>query len=184
MVEAKFFKKTKDGRITCTLCPRYCNLKDGQRGFCFVRQNINGTLYLIAYGKPYAVNVDPIEKKPLFHFLPGSTITSIGTAGCNMACSFCQNYDLSQAELNHQRAIDLPPERVIQMARYHKTESIAYTYNEPTIFVEYVMDTAKLGKKNHLKNVMVTNGYINSEAIEAVYQNIDGANVDLKACTE
>jgi pyruvate formate lyase activating enzyme len=122
MKESQFYETTQSGRIKCTLCPRFCQLKPGQKGFCYIRQNIDGKLYSLAYGKPYAVNVDPIEKKPLFHFLPGSKIISIGTAGCNMACKFCQNWDLSKAELNHSRAIDLPPNQVIRMATQYKTQ--------------------------------------------------------------
>lgn len=184
MKEALFYQKEPEMRVKCTLCPRYCELNPDQRGFCYVRQNIDGKLYSLAYGKPYAVNVDPIEKKPLFHFLPGSRILSIGTAGCNMACKFCQNWDLSKARLDQDRAIDLPPTRVVQMARHYETQSIAYTYNEPTIFAEYAMETAKLGREYHLRNVMVTNGYITPEAIDAVYQNMDAANVDLKGFSE
>lgn len=182
--EALFYETIKDHSLRCTLCPRYCRLKPGQHGFCYVRKNIDGKLYTLAYGKPYAVNVDPIEKKPLFHFLPGSKILSIGTAGCNMACKFCQNWDISKAEYDQTRAIDLPPERLVQLSYHYNARGIAYTYNEPTIFAEYAMDTAELARANNLKNVMVTNGYISPGAIPQVYQNIDGANVDLKAFSE
>lgn len=184
MKEALFYESLDDGRLLCTLCPRYCKLKPGQHGFCYVRQNIKGKLVSLAYGKPYAVNVDPIEKKPLFHFLPGTKILSIGTSGCNMACKFCQNWDISEAKFDQERALDFPPERVAQMAIHYEAKSIAYTYNEPTIFAEYAMDTAKLGHEVNLKNVMVTNGYISPSAIKDVYRNIDGANVDLKALSE
>ena len=184
MKEARFYTVEKDKMVRCTLCPRYCLLRPGQNGFCYVRKNIDGKLYLLAYGKPYAVNVDPIEKKPLFHFLPGSRILSIGTAGCNMACKFCQNWDLSKAKLDQERAVDLPPERLVQLALHYHTESIAYTYNEPTIFAEYAMDTAELAQRHNIRNVMVTNGYITPETIPEVYRHIDGANVDLKAFTD
>jgi pyruvate formate lyase activating enzyme len=159
-------------------------LKDGQHGFCYVRKNVNGKLKTLAYGKPYAVNVDPIEKKPLYHFLPGSRILSIGTAGCNLACKFCQNWDLSVSKFNESQAISLPPERVTQLAVHYKAKSIAFTYNEPTIFAEYAMDTAKLSHGMDLKNVMVTNGYITGEAIDKVYRDMDAANIDLKAFTD
>ncbi len=142
---------------------------------------MDGTLYNLAYGKPYAVNVDPVEKKPLYHFLPGTKILSIGTSGCNMACKYCQNWDISEAKFDQKRALDLPPSRIIQMAVHYESKSIAYTYNEPTIFAEYAMDTARMGKETNLKNVMVTNGYIEPSAIESVYKDIDAANVDLKA---
>ena len=184
MHKALFYEHLKDGRLLCTLCPRRCKLKAGQHGFCYVRQNIDGTLYSLAYGKPYAVNVDPVEKKPLYHFLPGTKILSIGTSGCNMACKYCQNWDISEAKFDQKRAFDLPPSRIIQMALHYESKSIAYTYNEPTIFAEYAMDTAQMGKKVSLKNVMVTNGYIEPLAIETVYKNIDAANVDLKAFDE
>ena len=184
MKEALFYETIKDHMLRCTLCPRYCRLKPGQHGFCYVRKNIDGKLYTLAYGKPYAVNVDPIEKKPLFHFLPGSKILSIGTAGCNMACKFCQNWDISKAKYDQTRAIDLPPERLVQLSFHYNARGIAYTYNEPTIFAEYAMDTAELARANNLKNIMVTNGYISPGAIPQVYKNIDGANVDLKAFSE
>jgi pyruvate formate lyase activating enzyme len=182
--DALFYKELKNGRLQCLLCPRYCKLKPGQHGFCYARKNVDGRLMSLVYGKPYAVNVDPIEKKPLFHFLPGSSIVSIGTAGCNMACKYCQNWDISEAKFNESRAIDLPPERVVQMAQHYSSASIAYTYNEPTIFAEYAMDTAELAHQTKIKNVMVTNGYITPEAIDEVYQHMDGANVDLKAFNE
>ncbi len=184
METAKFFRRLNDERVLCYLCPRYCKLKEGQIGFCQVRQNINGELKSLVYGKPYAVNVDPIEKKPLFHFLPGSKILSLGTAGCNMACKYCQNWNLSNTQFEEERAIHLPPERAVQLAIHYKTDSIAYTYNEPTIFAEYAMDTARLSQAFKLKNVMVTNGYISTEAIDQVYQHMDAANVDLKAFSE
>ncbi len=184
MNEAQFFQPTSDGRLRCTLCPRYCRLKDGQIGFCQVRKNVQGKLITLVYGKPYAVNVDPVEKKPLYHFLPGTKILSIGTAGCNMACKYCQNWDLSDSKFDESRAIDLPPERVTQMALHYNSRSIAYTYNEPTIFAEYAMDIARLSQKHQIKNVMVTNGYITPEALDSVYEHMDAANVDLKAFTE
>lgn len=183
MHDAQFYTQLNDGRLQCTLCPRYCKLKAGQHGFCYVRKNVNGTLKTLVYGKPYAVNVDPIEKKPLYHFLPGTKIVSIGTAGCNMACKYCQNWDLSEAKFNESRSIDLPPGRLVQLAEHYESPSIAYTYNEPTIFAEYAMDTATLCQTAHIKNVMVTNGYISEEAINQVYKYIDAANVDLKAFT-
>ena len=184
MQDAQFYKEIDDGRLQCLLCPRYCKLKPGQHGFCYVRKNIDGKLKSLVYGKPYAVNVDPIEKKPLFHFLPGTKILSIGTAGCNMACKHCQNWDISEAKYNEARAINLSPERLIQLALHYNSQSIAYTYNEPTIFAEYAMDTAKMGREMNIRNVMVTNGYISAEAIEKVYENMNAANVDLKGFTD
>ena len=151
MENAQFYRPVNDNRILCFLCPRYCKLKSGQIGFCQVRKNVKGQLKSLVYGKPYAVNVDPIEKKPLYHFLPGSKILSIGTAGCNMACKYCQNWDLSDTKFNEDRTIQLPPERLIQLAIHYKSESIAYTYNEPTIFAEYAMETARLSQPLKLK---------------------------------
>jgi pyruvate formate lyase activating enzyme len=182
--DALFYKNLDNGRVECYLCPHYCKLKTGQTGFCRVRKNVDGKLKSLVYGKPYAVNVDPIEKKPLYHFLPGSKILSIGTAGCNLACKYCQNCDLSATQFQEARSIDLSPGRVVQMAVHYESEGIAYTYNEPTIFAEYAMDSAALGREQNLKNVMVTNGYINPEAMDQVYQNMDAANVDLKAFNE
>lgn len=184
MEDALFYKNLLKGRVECYLCPHYCKLKTGQTGFCRVRKNVDGKLKSLVYGKPYAVNVDPIEKKPLYHFLPGAKILSIGTAGCNLACKYCQNCDLSATQFQEERSIDLPPWRVVQMALHYESDGIAYTYNEPTIFAEYAMDSAALGREQNLKNVMVTNGYINPEAIDQVYQNMDAANVDLKAFDE
>ncbi len=184
MHDAQFYKQLDDGRLQCTLCPRYCKLKSGQHGFCYVRKNVAGEMKSLVYGRPYAVNVDPIEKKPLYHFLPGTKIVSIGTAGCNMACKYCQNWDLSEAKFNENRSIELPPSRLVQLVKHYDSHSIAYTYNEPTIYAEYAMDTAKLSRKMKIKNVMVTNGYISEEALDTVYENMDGANVDLKAFTD
>lgn len=184
MQEAMFYKKIDDNRLECYLCPHYCRLKPGQNGFCHVRKNIDGKLQSLVYSKPYAVNVDPVEKKPLYHFLPGTKILSIGTAGCNMACKYCQNWDLSETHYEESRSIDLPPERIVQMASHYEVPAIAYTYNEPTIFAEYAMDTARLSHKMNIKNVMVTNGYITLEVLDQVYENMNAANVDLKAFNE
>jgi pyruvate formate lyase activating enzyme len=181
MQDALFYEKLDNSRLKCTLCPRYCQLKVGQQGFCKVRKNVKGKLKSLVYGKPYAVNVDPIEKKPLYHFLPGIKILSIGTVGCNMACKFCQNCDLSMSNFDESHALSLPPERLAQLAIHYDSKGIAYTYNEPTIYAEYAMDTAKISRKLSIKNVMVTNGYIASEAIDQVYENMNAANIDLKS---
>jgi pyruvate formate lyase activating enzyme len=181
MQDALFYEELENTRLKCTLCPRYCQLKIGQLGFCKVRKNVKGKLKSLVYGKPYAVNVDPIEKKPLYHFLPGTKIVSIGTVGCNMACKYCQNCDLSASEFDDSHAISLPPERLAQLAIHYDSKAIAYTYNEPTIFAEYAMDTAKISSNLNIRNVMVTNGYISPEAIDLVYENMDAANIDLKS---
>ena len=172
------------GKILCYLCPRLCQIGDGQAGFCYIRVNCGGRLVSTGYAHPCAVNVDPIEKKPLNHFLPGSLSLSIGTAGCNMGCRFCQNWDMSKSRQEQVRSFELAPEDVVAAALRHDCRSISYTYNEPTIFGEYVIDVSRRARAEGLKNVMVTNGYITPEALPDVYEFIDAANVDLKAFTE
>ncbi len=184
MREAKYYEKLENNKVHCYLCPRHCKIGDGQPGFCFVRQNEGGTLYQTAYNQPYAINVDPIEKKPLFHFYPGTNILSLGTAGCNIGCKFCQNWSISKARQDQKRTFKFTPSKAIQTARSHQCISMAYTYNEPTIWAEYVEDLSAEARDNGLHNVMVTNGYITPEVIESVYENIDAANVDLKAFSE
>lgn len=184
MTEARWWHRIDDGRLECFLCPRYCKLGDGKTGFCFVRQNINGVIQSLAYANPIAVNIDPIEKKPLYHFLPGSQIFSIGTAGCNLGCKFCQNWDMSKARFDQSSAKHLSPEDIVKSALDYDCKGIAFTYNEPTIFGEYVVDISKLAHQSGLKTVMVTNGYITIEALHDIYPFIDGANIDLKAFSD
>lgn len=182
--EAKWWHTTDRGKILCTLCPRYCEIGEGQIGFCFIRQNINGKLYSTGYGRPTGFAIDPIEKKPLNHFLPGSDILSFGTAGCNLGCKFCQNWSISKAKLDDTNALIASPEDVISLAKKYSTPSIAFTYNDPTIFGEYVIDISKLAREENIRSVMVTAGYIDKDARKEVYKYIDAANVDLKAFTE
>lgn len=184
MKEAKYYEKLPDNKVHCYLCPRHCKIGDGQPGFCFVRKNEGGILYQMAYNQPYAINIDPIEKKPLFHFHPGTAILSLGTAGCNIGCKFCQNWDISKARHDHNRAFDLTPQKAVKAARDNYCDSMAYTYNEPTIWAEYVEDLSSEARADGLFNVMVTNGYITPEVIDEVYTNIDAANVDLKSFSE
>jgi pyruvate formate lyase activating enzyme len=181
---ARWWKPDKNNRILCTLCPRYCKIGVGQSGFCYVRQNIGGKLYTLAYGHPTGFAVDPIEKKPLNHFYPGTGILSFGTAGCNLGCRFCQNWTMSKAKVDESNALTVSPEEVISLAKKHDTPSIAFTYNDPTIFGEYVIDISRLAREEGIKSVMVTAGYIDKDARKDVYQYIDGANVDLKAFSE
>ena len=181
---AKWWQPADNGKILCTLCPRYCTIGEGQAGFCFIRQNKNNKLYTIGYGRPTGFAVDPIEKKPLSHFLPGTDILSFGTAGCNLGCKFCQNWTTSKAKLDDSNSMEASPEDVVRIAKKYKTPSIAYTYNDPTIFGEYVIDISKLAREEGIKSVMVTAGYIDKEARKEVYKYIDAANVDLKAFTE
>lgn len=181
---AKWWEQAPNGKILCTLCPRYCTIGEGQAGFCFIRQNIGGSLYSVGYGRPTGFAIDPIEKKPLNHFLPGSEILSFGTAGCNLGCKFCQNWSTSKARIDTTNSIYATPEDVIQIAKKYKTPSIAYTYNDPVIFGEYVIDVSKIARQNGINNVMVTAGYIDKNARKDVFRHIDAANVDLKAFTE
>jgi pyruvate formate lyase activating enzyme len=181
MKEALFYEK-KGQLLQCHICPHNCTIAENKRGFCGVRENQKGKLYLLVYGKPVSICVDPVEKKPMFHFLPASKVYSIGTVGCNLRCLHCQNWQISQ-----ERDIigeKLMPEDVVEEALNADCGSIAYTYTEPTIFYEYVLDTAKLARKKGLKNIMVTNGYINQEPLKELYRYIDAANVDLKGFTE
>lgn len=184
LVEAKWWEETDSGKILCTLCPRYCKIGEGQPGFCYIRQNHNGKLYTLGYAKPTGFAIDPIEKKPLNHFLPGTTILSFGTAGCNLGCKFCQNWSMSKAKIDDINSLDARPEEVVKLAKKSGTPSIAYTYNDPTIFGEYVIDISKLAREENIKSVMVTAGYIDKDARKDVYKYIDAANVDLKAFTE
>ncbi len=182
--EANWWKKEESGKIICTLCPRYCMLAEGQKGFCYIRENIEGKLYSTGYGKPTGFGVDPIEKKPLFHFLPGSIALSFGTAGCNLGCKFCQNWSISKARIDEIQSQYVSPSDVIKLAKRYGASSIAYTYNEPIIFGEYVIDTSALARENGIKNVMVTNGYVDKEARKDIFKYVDAANVDLKAFSE
>jgi pyruvate formate lyase activating enzyme len=184
MVEARFFTRTANNKVLCHLCPRYCEIGDGQTGFCFVRKNEGGTLYSLAYANPYAVHIDPIEKKPLAHYLPGTRILSIGTAGCNLGCKFCQNWDISKARYDHERAYQFTPEHAVAEAIQHDCPSLAFTYNDPVIWAEYAIDIAKLAHAYGLKAVAVTAGYITPEALAPFYDHMDAANIDLKGFTE
>lgn len=184
MKEAMLYTKVKDDLVRCKLCAHRCTIKPHRVGICGVRRNEEGTLYTTVYGKAVAVHVDPIEKKPLYHFLPGSASFSIATIGCNFRCLFCQNADISQASKGGGWGYpvrDFPPEEVVAEAKRYKCASIAYTYTEPTIFFEYAYDTALLAQKEGIKNIFVTNGYMTKEALEAIEPYLDAANVDLKS---
>jgi pyruvate formate lyase activating enzyme len=181
---AKWWKEADNGKLLCSLCPRYCTIGDGQAGFCYIRQNIEGKLYSTGYGKPTGFAIDPVEKKPLNHFLPGSSILSFGTAGCNLGCKFCQNWSISKARLDEINSLSVSPEEVVMLAKKYNLPSIAYTYNDPVIFGEYVIDISKIAREEGINSVMVTAGYIDKDARKEVFQYIDAANVDLKAFTE
>ncbi len=180
--EAMFYTGLKNGAVRCDLCAHHCVIEDQDYGFCTVRQNISGTLYTHVFGQTIARNIDPIEKKPLYHFLPGTASFSIGTPGCNFKCGFCQNWQISQAgQKSAGLGSRLLPDEVVQEALINNCASIAYTYTEPTIFFEYAYETAKLAREEGIKNVFVTNGYITPKALDVMAPYLDAANVDLKA---
>ena len=178
--EAMFYTPTPKG-ARCLICPNECTVKEGEFGDCRNRTNRGGKLYSIAYGNPCAVHVDPIEKKPLLHFLPGSRAFSIATAGCNLACLNCQNWTISQKSPDETDNVDLPPDKVVEHCLANRCESIAYTYSEPVTFYEYTYDTLVLARQAGLKNVLVSAGYINRDPLLKLCRVIDGANIDLKS---
>lgn len=180
MKEAMHWKKLQGNIVQCVLCPRYCVIKDGKRGNCRVRENRKGKLFALTYAKPCSVALDPIEKKPFYHFFPGSKALSIATAGCNFHCLHCQNYEISQARPEDVPSTNMPPEAVVQEAKRMGAESISYTYTEPVVFYEYMIDIAKLAKKEGIKNNTVTNGFINPEPLKELCKYLDGSNIDIK----
>ncbi|MBU1125233.1 MAG: AmmeMemoRadiSam system radical SAM enzyme [Candidatus Omnitrophica bacterium] len=182
--EARYYQKLDKKVVQCQLCPRMCFIPSGKRGFCGVRENRDGTLYSLVYARPVAIHIDPIEKKPLFHFLPSTTAFSIATAGCNLRCKFCQNWEISQAKPEDLQYAYLEPVELVKKAKEAGSPSIAYTYTEPTIFYEYMLETAKLAKEAGIKNVMHSAGYINEEPLRELVKYLDGANVDLKGFRE
>ncbi len=173
-----------DGRIECRLCPRYCRLKEGQRGFCFVRKREGDAMVLTTYGRSSGFCIDPIEKKPLNHFYPGTSVLSFGTAGCNLGCRFCQNWDISKAREWDRLADAASPAQIAQAAQRLACRSVAFTYNDPVIFAEYAMDTADACRELRINAVAVTAGYITADARAEFYQHMDATNVDLKGFTE
>jgi pyruvate formate lyase activating enzyme len=184
--EADFWAPTEGSEVRCYLCSHACLIADGKRGVCGVRENWAGTLCTLVYGRVIAESADPIEKKPLYHFLPGTQSYSIATPGCNFRCGFCQNWRISQASdgLEKFRNADVEPEAIVERALQEGCASIAYTYTEPTIYMEYALDVARPAAKAGLKNVFVTNGYESAEAVEAMAGLIDAANVDLKSFSD
>jgi len=170
--------------VQCELCPKMCLIEPGQSGECRVRINIDGALRTVVYGYPCSMHDDPVEKKPLFHFLPASRILSIATAGCNLHCLFCQNWEISQANPEDTPAYPCPPDKLVQIAKENNFTSIAYTYTEPIIFYEYTYDTSKLAREANIRNVLVTAGYINEEPWRKLLEVVDAANIDLKGITD
>jgi pyruvate formate lyase activating enzyme len=182
--ETRYYQKLQTGEISCLLCPRACVLREGQTGVCRTRKNVKGKLESLVYGKLVSVNADPIEKKPLFHFLPNTATLSIATAGCNLRCNFCQNWEISQAEPADVRAQIFSPEQLVAAAKENACPSISYTYSEPVAFYDYMYDTSMLARKKGVKNVLVTCGYINPEPLKDVSKFLDAANVDLKGFSD
>ena len=184
LVEARYYEKLPYRKIKCTLCPRECQIDDLERGYCGVRENRGGTYYTLVHSRPCSWHSDPIEKKPLFHFLPGTLAYSIATVGCNVECKFCQNWDISQIRPEQARNYDMPPEEVVRFAEEAQCRSIAYTYSEPVIFYEYMYDTAKLGRTRGIRSAMISNGYIQAEPMRELCTCLDAVKIDLKAYTE
>ena len=182
--EAMYYKKLDEKTVQCLLCPRLCVLKNGMRGFCRVREARDNKYYTLAYGNPTAVHVDPIEKKPLFHFLPATPVFSIATAGCNFRCKNCQNWHISQSPPEDTYNEYLPPAAVVNATLKHGCPSIAYTYTEPVVFYEYMLDTSKAAKAYGIRNTIHTNGAFNSKPAEELSLYLDAANVDLKGFTQ
>jgi pyruvate formate lyase activating enzyme len=183
-VEARYYEKLPYKKIKCKLCPRECVIDDRERGYCGVRENRGGTYYTLVHSRVVAAHVDPVEKKPLFHFLPGTLAFSIATAGCNVNCKMCQNWDISQVRPEQVRSTYAPPQKVAALAKQNQCASIAYTYSEPIIFYEYMMDTAPAGHEQGVKSVVITGGYIEQEPLKKLCTAVDAIKVDLKAFSQ
>jgi len=186
MKEAMFYKKGENQEVNCFLCHHRCTIKQGKKGICGVRENREGTLYSLVFGKSISESVDPIEKKPLFHFFPGSSSFSIATVGCNFKCLHCQNSSISQMPRDQKYIAgnELHPSKVVSLAKEYDCKSISYTYTEPTIYFEYAYETAKIAKEEGIYNNFVTNGYITPEALKEIHPYLDGANIDLKSFSD
>lgn len=182
MHEAILYQKLPELKVKCDVCSHRCTIKDGFRGICGVRENQKGILYALNYGKTVAAAIDPIEKKPLFHFLPGTKIYSFATVGCNFRCEWCQNFEIAQSPkpMRLVEGVEITPRQHVEKAMKYGCPSIAYTYSEPTIFLEYALDTMKLAHENGLKNVWVTNGFMTKETLDVIIPYLDAANVDYK----
>ena len=182
--DARWFDRLADKAVQCRLCPRECTVADQERGYCGVRENRGGDYKTLVYGALCTVNVDPIEKKPLFHYLPGTAALSVATAGCNMECKFCQNWQVSQYRPEQVESVLVPPENLVRAAAARRISTLAYTYNEPVVFSEYVSDTAAAGRKQGVGSVMISNGYIREEPLRELCRSLTAIKVDLKAFTE
>jgi len=184
IVEAQFYQKLPNRKIKCKLCPRECTVGDKERGYCGVRENRGGVYYTLVHSRVCAAHVDPIEKKPLFHYLPGTTAFSIPTAGCNVNCKFCQNWDISQSRPEQVPSHYMPPHSVAELAKQYSCPTIAYTYSEPVVFAEYLMDAADAGHAAGVRSIVVSNGYMQEEALKTAYGKMDAIKIDLKSFTE
>ena len=185
LAPARWWTSVENNAVRCELCPRHCVIPEGGHGYCAVRRNDGGELFSVAYGHPVSLAIDPIEKKPLACFMPGTRTFSFGTFGCNLGCSFCQNDSLSRgAYSDGDLQTWIPPEQIVELAQEHHCPSISYTYNEPTVFAEYVCDIARLAHAAGLKNVLVSNGYIADSAADELYPLMDAANIDMKGFSE
>ncbi|MFH1732792.1 MAG: AmmeMemoRadiSam system radical SAM enzyme [Planctomycetota bacterium] len=182
--KARNWEPGENKAVTCGLCPRHCTVPDGGRGYCGVRENRNGTYYTLVWGNACAVGVDPIEKKPLAHVIPGEKAFSIATAGCNLKCKFCQNWNISQSRPERTRNIDLPPDEVVKSALRYNCKAVAFTYNEPTVFHEYMVDTAAAAKTEGLKPVVISNGFIDEDPMIEMCKVMTAIKIDLKAFTK
>ncbi len=184
VVEARFYEKLQTKKIKCKLCPRECTVGDRERGYCGVRENRGGTYYSLVHSRVCTAHIDPIEKKPLFHYLPGTLAFSLATAGCNANCKFCQNWDISQVRPEQVRADYAPPKTVAELAKQYRCPTIAYTYSEPVIFSEFLMDTADAGHAAGVRSVVVSNGYMQQKSLQAAYGKMDAVKIDLKSFSE
>jgi len=182
--ECMFYQKLPEGQVQCRICPRQCVIAEGRRGFCGVRQNSGGRLYLVTYGKPCSVGVEPIEKAPFFHFHPGHRRLVLATVGCNLRCRFCQNWSISQAVFEEAGHYELSPEAVVELALKEKAYSICFTFTEPVVYYEYMYDIARLARRRGLKTAVVSAGYINPEPLQELLKVVDAVKIDLKAFTE
>jgi pyruvate formate lyase activating enzyme len=182
--EARFYHSLEDGSVGCELCPRRCHVQNGKRGYCRVRENRDGKYYTLVYGRPCVTNLDPIEKKPLFHVYPGTKAFSIATVGCNIHCKFCQNFDISQASPEEVNPTYFSPEEIVDMALQYHAKTLAFTYNEPTIFYEYMHDCAQAAKNRNLDAIIISNGFINDAPQKTLFPLVKAIKIDLKAFTQ
>ncbi len=180
MKEALYYEKLDKKNVKCELCPKNCIIQKNKIGLCKARKNLDGKLYSLVYGNPCAMHIDPLSKKPIYHMLPNSYTFSIGTVGCNLKCSYCQNWEISYGDIEKFTKLNISAKEIVNKAIKNQCKSISYTYNEPTVFYEYVLDICKIAKKNKIKNVIVSNGFINTKPLKRLCKYLDAANIDIK----